>query len=388
MPSKRELEQHIAVFGESGSGKTVLLSSFYGAAQEPDNIKSSRFNVVAENPTQGTQLSQNYLGMKKSAKLPAATHLSATAYSFLIKLKDGPDAKALKGKPYDALRLVWHDYPGEWFEQDVSGPEEAQRRIDTFRALLGSDVALLLVDGQRLLENSGSEERYLKSLLTNYRNQLLLLKDQLLVNGKPLVRFPRIWIMALSKSDLLPNLNVSEFRDLLLEKVGGDINELRETLSGMVEGSDALSVSEDFVLLSSAKFGTEKIEVTKRVGLDLILPLAAVLPFERHLRWAQIMKVPRKVAVELMVVVEEMAIAVGVVGLMAARMIGSKNKALGVLALLLSRFGPDVAKLVRDKLIEADSDALTKESNLTATLTGFRDDLEKGEKEQILLTSP
>ena len=33
------LEQHIAVFGESGSGKTVLLSSFYGATQEPQFLK-------------------------------------------------------------------------------------------------------------------------------------------------------------------------------------------------------------------------------------------------------------------------------------------------------------------------------------------------------------
>lgn len=387
MKQGRALEQHIAVFGESGSGKTVLLSSFYGAAQEPENIKTSRFNVVAENPSQGTQLSQNYLGMKRSAKLPAATHLSAKSYSFLIKLKDGSGPKAAKGTAYDALRLVWHDYPGEWFEQDVSGPEEAQRRVDTFRALLGSDVALLLVDGQRLKENSGEEERYLKSLLTNYRSQLLLLKDELLVDGKPLVRFPRIWIMALSKSDLMPDLNVSEFKDLLLEKVGGDINELRETISGMVEGSDALSVSEDFVRLSSAKFGAEKIEVTQRVGLNLILPLAAVLPFERHLRWTEILKVPRRVAVELMVVVEELAVAVGVVGLIAARLIGSSNKALGTLGVLLSRFGPDAAKMVKDKLIQANTKALTKENNLTATLAEFRDDLEKAKSEQILLTS-
>jgi ABC-type dipeptide/oligopeptide/nickel transport system ATPase component len=35
MELKRALEQQIAVFGESGSGKTVLLSSFYGAAQDP-----------------------------------------------------------------------------------------------------------------------------------------------------------------------------------------------------------------------------------------------------------------------------------------------------------------------------------------------------------------
>jgi len=30
----RVLEQHIAVFGERGSGKTVLLSSFYGLMRE------------------------------------------------------------------------------------------------------------------------------------------------------------------------------------------------------------------------------------------------------------------------------------------------------------------------------------------------------------------
>lgn len=53
MRKRRKLEQHIAVFGESGSGKTVLLSSFYGAAQERENINGAGFNVLAENPSQG-----------------------------------------------------------------------------------------------------------------------------------------------------------------------------------------------------------------------------------------------------------------------------------------------------------------------------------------------
>ncbi len=90
---------------------------------------------------------------------------SATSYRFLLKLKGESAAKPLKAKPFDALRLVWHDYPGEWFEQDVSGSEETDRRIAAFRALLNSHVALLLVDGQKLLDNRGHEERYLKSLL-------------------------------------------------------------------------------------------------------------------------------------------------------------------------------------------------------------------------------
>jgi len=87
MQLSRALEQHIAVFGESGSGKTVLLSSFYGAAQEPQYMQRSLFYIVADDFGHGTRLHQNYLGMKDSARLPAANRFSAASYSFLVKLK-------------------------------------------------------------------------------------------------------------------------------------------------------------------------------------------------------------------------------------------------------------------------------------------------------------
>lgn len=382
MELSRALEQHIAVLGESGSGKTVMLSSFYGATQEPQYRQNNQFHVMADDFGQGTLLHRNYLGMRDSARLPMATRFAATSYSFKVTMKDGSDARAMRARPFEALRLVWHDYPGDWFEQDPSGPEEAQRRIDTFRSLLGSDVALLLVDGQRLLDNSGEEERYLKSLLANFHNGLLSLKDDLLEDGKPLVQFPRIWIMALSKSDLLPNLDVVKFRDLLIEKAGDDLVELRKVLAGFVEASDALSVGEDFVLLSSAKFEADKIEVAKRVGLELILPLAAMLPFERHIRWAQTMQIPRKVAENLL----------DGVGAMARVLVQSKLKLPGRIGHLVNQVGPHLlnaaAKLVGDKLKEANSEALAKHDYLTATLTRFRMDLDKGEKEQVLLRNP
>ncbi len=57
----RVSEQHVAVFGESGSGKTVLVSSFYGAAQEQAFLKESLFHVIADNTGQGNRLRQNYL---------------------------------------------------------------------------------------------------------------------------------------------------------------------------------------------------------------------------------------------------------------------------------------------------------------------------------------
>jgi hypothetical protein len=389
MQLSRALEQQIAVFGESGSGKTVMVSSFYGAAQEPQFLKKSLFNVVADDIGMGTRLHRNYLGMRDSARLPETTRFAADSYSFSIRIKDGSDVKAMKARPFDALRLVWHDYPGEWFEQDISGPEENQRKIDTFRSLLGSDVALLLVDGQRLLDNAGEEERYLKLLLSNFRNGLLSLKDDLLDGGKPLVEFPRIWIMALSKSDLLPHLNVFNFRDLLIEKVADDIDELRKVLAGLVEASEALSVGEDFMLLSSAKFDPDKIEVTKRVGLDLILPLAAIFPFERHLRWVQMTQLPGKVA--------EYLLGGGGTGLLALLLLGPKVKLLGrtgkllsKTALLLNLGGPNLSnatQLAGDKLRKMNSEALAKQDYLTAALTRFRMDLDTGEQEEILLRS-
>ncbi|WP_330452548.1 MULTISPECIES: TRAFAC clade GTPase domain-containing protein [unclassified Streptomyces] len=385
--TKAALEQHIAVFGESGSGKTVMLSSFYGATQEPQYRQKSLFHVLADDMGQGTRLHQNYLGMK-SARVPPTTRFAATSYPFSVRMKDAPDAKAnkaSKGKPFDALRLVWHDYPGEWFESGVSGPEEAQRRVDAFMSLLTSDVALLLVDGQMLLENAGQEERYLKSMLANFRNGLLSLKDDLLKDGKPLVDFPRIWIMALSKSDLLPDMDVFGFRDLLVEKAGGDLVELQEVIAGLVEADEALSVGEDFVLLSSAKFGEEQIEVTKRVGMDLILPLAAMLPFERHLRWGQSKQIPAKLAEGL----------ISGVGALSAALLEKKIKPAGPAGAVLNFVGrvlskeflDEAVKASGDKLKNMNSEAMAKQNYLTATLTRFRMDLDRGEEEQVLLRS-
>lgn len=384
MKVTRALEQHIAVFGESGSGKTVMLSSFYGSAQEPQFLKSSPFRVVADDTSQGNRLHKNYLGMRDEDRRPEPDRFSSTSYAFSVRLKNG-NAEPNKSKQFDSLRLVWHDYPGEWFEQAVSGPQEGQRKVDTFRSLLGSDVALLLVDGQKLLDNAGQEDRYLKSLLGNIRNGLLSLKDDLLENGKPLVRFPRIWILALSKADLLPELDVFKFRDLVIRKASGDLDELRDVLAELVESSDALAVGEDFVVLSSAKFGADKIDVTERVGLDLILPLAAMLPFERHIRWVEEKQVRAKVAEELLSGAEALADAI-----IGKKKFGGK---VGVVMGLIGREAVNAAmhaavKMAGDKLSEKHDDALQKHDYMAAALTGFRLDLDKAEGEGVLLLSP
>ena len=80
-------EQHIAVFGGSGSGKTVLISSFFGAAQEQAFLKSSLYHVIADDTGQGHRLRQNYLRMKNDAKAPDATRFAATPFSFRISFQ-------------------------------------------------------------------------------------------------------------------------------------------------------------------------------------------------------------------------------------------------------------------------------------------------------------
>ncbi|WP_411700503.1 TRAFAC clade GTPase domain-containing protein [Conyzicola sp.] len=389
MAKTRKKEQHVAVFGESGSGKTVLVSSFYGAAREQQHGKDKLFSIVADKTSQGRFLHQTYLGMRGSAQLPIATSHDSESYSFSINVKDASNRKSEKNRPFDALRLVWHDYPGEWFEEDASGTE-ATRRVETFRNLLKSDVAFILVDGQRLLDNSGDEERYLKALLTNFANGLLLIKDDLLEDGRPFVQFPRIWIFALSKADLLPDVNVFDFRDLLVSKASNEIDQLEEVLAGFVQERQALSVGEDFVLLSSAKFEAGRIEVAQRIGLNLILPIAAMLPFERHVRWAKAMNGRGKVYKHLVDGAGAMAGALGGIGALANKLNNGNNKLVKSLGLVLTHFGgaiEEAAKLFGDRLLDANGDAVAKEEHLRATLTGFQMDLASGEDDQIFIRS-
>lgn len=376
-----ELEQQIAVFGESGSGKTVLLSSFYGATQEPQYLSDSLFHVVASDIGQGNRLHKNYLGMRNSATLPEQTQFNSTSYSFSIKLRDAEAGKQT-AKPFDALRLTWHDYPGEWFEQEVSGPEEAARRVDTFRSLLGSNVALILVDSQRLVDNAAEEERYLKSLFSNFRNGILSLKDELLVDGEKLVEFPRIWVIALSKADLLPEMDVFSFRDLIVEKACDELDQLRQVLASLIQGSDALSIGEDFLLLSSAKFEPGKIELDKRIGVPLMLPLAAILPFERHVKWADAKQLPATVASNLLR---------GAV-VFAAAMVGKKTPIIkGKIGIVLKFINPGVineaVKLADGGLQNMNTEARKKSDYLSATLTRFKLDLAQGESAKTLLRS-
>lgn len=380
MPINKSWDQHIAVFGESGSGKTIMLSSFFGSAQEPEFAQRNLFRIVADDGGKGNRLHQNYLGMRDDYRVPIADRFSSTTYNFSLKLKSNGRAK--KNRPsFNSVRLVWHDYPGEWFESGVQNKDESQRRIDTFKNLLQSDVALILVDSQRLLAAEGSENLYLKSLLGNLKNTLLSIQDDILVDGNKLDKFPRIWIFALSKCDLLPEYDVYKFRDLLISKVTGEINELRDVLGSYVTGEAALSMGEDFVLMSSAKFKNDRIETEKRVGVDLMLPLASALPLQRHLQWAAALALPGKLG----------KVLVNGVGTGFNLLNKYQDKLPTPIAKVLMRVNPaavhELANLAGEALDKLQKDALDNKDFLAATIAGFQKDLENADHARTLLRS-
>jgi hypothetical protein len=389
VPSPRIREQHIALFGERGSGKTVLASSFYGPSQE----KASSYdlwNLVADDTGQGNRLLQNYLNMRDDATAPLPTRFAGDTYYFSVKLKGGGATEAKK-RPFDILRLAWHDYPGEWFHESPSSDEEADRRVDTFRSLLRSDVALLLVDGQKLLDYKDEEERYLISLFTNFRQVLLRLREDLLAGEDGLDEFPRIWIIALSKADLFPDWDVHSFRDLVIRKANEHIEHLRATLQDFVVTPEALSLGEDFMRLSSAKFelsssGREPVEidVTKRFGVDLILPVASLLPLERLVQWGEKMEIPRQV----LDTVADNADTLAAVLIAAKPVVYKLVAKLPKVGLLVRAAYPTLIAAVKmsvPQIRKINEQARENHDYLTATLTQFRLDLDQGEADGLLI---
>ena len=155
-------------------------------------------------------------------------------------------------------------------------------------------------------------------------------------------------------------------------------------LAGLIDSPEPLSVGEDFLLPSSARFEPDKIDVTKRIGLDLVLPLAAIFPFERHIQWVGQKQIGAKVAEELLGGTASLATAligkvkfVGPKGFVASKL---ADKTVGSAVAL-------AADLSAEQLRKLNSEAKAKQDYMTAVLTGFGLDLDMAEDDRVLLRS-
>ncbi|MGI0482470.1 TRAFAC clade GTPase domain-containing protein [Geminocystis sp. CENA526] len=272
---RSEIEQHIAVFGQTGSGKTTLLSTFYGWHQEPSFMKNRGYSLISTNTSQGNRLLSNFLKMKDNV-FPAQTTRDYQSYKFDVKIR-GLDGKAAS--------IVWHDYPGEWWQETKEGLE-GNEKIETFRSLLQSDIAFILCDGQEL-KNKGN--RYFRELFKQFRTEIELQKEQILSKDKSLKLFPRTWVICLSKSDIFPDKDVYWFRDQILKSIDDELEELNLQFKDFVSTDSPISIGNDFLLLSSVAIDeTGKITNPEHhVGIDLIPPISLILPVQRALNWAK-----------------------------------------------------------------------------------------------------
>lgn len=189
----------------------------------------------------------------------------------------------------------------------------------------------------------------------------------------------------------MPDVEVADLRDMVILNAAHEVDQLRKLLERVVLGREALSVGEDFVLLSSAKFAPGMIEVSQRVGVDLVMPIASVLPLERFVRWAEARNLRGKVAEVLLGHASSVAgvvvVLVGLIGRAAKR-----RGPIGAVATLISsvvskEMIDEAVTLAGDKLREANANAAAKGDYLRAALTQFGIDLEDGEKRDILLRS-
>ncbi len=271
-----KFEQHIALFGESGSGKTTLLTVFYGYQQEIKFQKNAGYRLLADDLTQGQNLLSSFY--KITAQPIAPTRLTSRKYSFSIR----PD-----GVAEDVGRMVWHDYPGEWWTETKTA-EEQKDKENTFLSLISSDIALFLVDGAKLM-NQG--DKYLKYLFCNFRDEISRLKKYPALKEKfPLTHFPRIWLICLSKSDILPDVTVEDFKKRVIEVANEELQAVREEIREIIEEPELFNLGDDYLLLSAAEYDekNESIKnIEKRKGIDLIAPIVFTVPVKRSVMWAK-----------------------------------------------------------------------------------------------------
>jgi hypothetical protein len=197
--------------------------------------------------------------------------------------------------------------------------------------------------------------------------------------------------MALSKADLFPDWDIYSFRDLVIEKATNHLDDLRSTLKDLVDTPDALSVGEDFMLLSSAKFELSatgpEIDVSQRVGLDLILPVASMLPLERRVQWNERMEIPRKVLDTLADGAETLAAVLVGGKVLGVDKLGGKLPKVGPIAKVALPALAAAAKMARSQVREINAQARKDHDFLTATLTQFKLDLDQGVKDKLLIRS-
>ena len=262
MPELAHLK--LAVFGQSGAGKTVFFASYYGSQHSQIFETTSGYHLEAQSKTQGNTLLGRYNRLS-AGKFPDATDV-LTKYAFDIKIGQLPSP---------GMTISWLDYPGGWWERVPTTSVEKNERDSAVKELLSSHAILLFLDGEKLRDN---QSLYLQRILHDYSIMIKDIKKRL-SGGRDFVEsIPHTVILAVTKADLLPiSTNAKAVSDAILAEAENEVNLIARELGSAAKPAPFPT----HVMLLSSVHSPDKasVDVSRSVGLDLIAPicLAAIL---------------------------------------------------------------------------------------------------------------
>ncbi|HQV22980.1 MAG: hypothetical protein H6996_09205 [Moraxellaceae bacterium] len=259
----------IAFLGGRGCGKTTLLASYLGHMASSRWQKEHQYYLSTPDSSDSKRLNELFQGLC-NGYFPEATIKRASAYRFQMHVE------ACDGVP---LEIQWLDYPGEWWEREPADAKEKKQRDDCLKRMVNSHVCFLVIDGAEFKRHG---ETYLRAHLAHMTNEIANLLRQTGTKKKHNALKDMVWIMALSKADMLePNLTAADFADFVNRYAGDQLDTLRQRLGE----AGCPSFGMNYLLFSSVLgTGQRIIDINKNIGLDLIAPLALRTILEKELQ--------------------------------------------------------------------------------------------------------
>lgn len=245
----------VAVFGESGSGKTVLLSTFYGINTKSEVFlgKSLFLSISKEQAQIGRRLLANHNRISQSVSFPPSTD-DFTIYNFRA---------STFGSNITFLDIDWYDYPGGFWLVPEKIPRDLRVKL---KQLIQCDVGILIIDGERFSQEG---KKYVKRIFSQFNKTIARLKKEVVgwVDTMQRKSLPKHWIIALSKADSLDeSFSAEEFYKFVFQCALTEMEDLGKTVNSPQFG-------DSFLLLSAARrVSTDKFDGSSPFGFDLIIP--------------------------------------------------------------------------------------------------------------------
>jgi GTPase SAR1 family protein len=262
----------VALFGERYVGKSTLLTCFYGNQRDSQQRDQRGYALLLQDRNLHERILAAHAGLRTTSRPLEATHTWSTVYDFALRVEGDNDR--------NVFQMQWVDYYGGWWNNSPSNPSERARRDECLRWLLGADLGLFLIDGQRFRQ---LEERrhYVPNMLRQFRDELRNQRQELAKERRHLLFYPKLWIVCLTKADLYPeDYRAENFADDLRLSGVDQLIELRDEI-GSLTGDKDVRFGPHFLLLSAAAMTSDGgLDLAKTLGLDL---LPAVI-FYAHLQ--------------------------------------------------------------------------------------------------------